>query len=197
MTFLLNKSQTTALDTLKAIIQCLIFICKLGWFDDPAYQQIISEFQTFSSASYNHQIVAFIAFDMLIQEMSNFSKGRSLSQNRRVSMSFKDILLGEILTFSLKSCGSLVTQFSSSPPGNQIAILDLLLYCLKTINGCFNFDFAGRFDDTLENVAFNQMPLTWSTILMNETLLQPIFDIVFTIRSEEHQVYVLFCNKLL
>ena len=105
-------------------------------------------------------------------------------------MSFRDVALGEILTYSLKFSATVFSQLASTPVGQQTPLLELLLHALKVINGCMTFDFAGRFDDTLENVAFNQMPLTWSTILLNNTLLQPIFDLLFSVRSEEHQVLV-------
>ncbi len=105
-------------------------------------------------------------------------------------MQFKDGPLGEILTYSLKSVGSLFTQLSTLPSDQHPPMLALLLQCLKVVNGCFTFDFAGRFDDTLENIAFNQMPLTWSTILLNDSLLQPIFEVALNIRNEDHQVLV-------
>ncbi len=75
VSYLANKASSTSLDTLKAVVQCLIFVVKLGWFDDPAFQRIVPELQNFATLSYNHQMVAFITFDMLIQEMTYFNKG--------------------------------------------------------------------------------------------------------------------------
>ena len=106
-------------------------------------------------------------------------------------MSFKDTILGEILTYCLKATKELFLQMSSLQPEQKQMMLGLLLQCLKVTNSCVSFDFAGRFDDTLDNLTFNQMPLTWSSVLLNTDLLQVIFDIAFTIASQEHQVLVM------
>ena len=78
MNYLASKAATTSIDSLKAIIQCLILIVKLAWFDDPTFKDIVSEFQTFGTFSYNHQLVTFIAYDLFIQEMCYFNKSKVL-----------------------------------------------------------------------------------------------------------------------
>ena len=75
MNYLANKATTLNMDTIKALIQCLIYITKLAWFDDPGFKEIVGELQTFASFSYNHKLIAFMAYDSLIQEMSYFNKG--------------------------------------------------------------------------------------------------------------------------
>ena len=95
------------------------------------------------------------------------------------------------MKYCLKSAGSILTQLSTLPADQHPPMLTLLLQCLKVIHGCMTFDFAARFDETEENVANNPVPVTWSAIFLNDTMLQPIFDVVFNIRSEEHQILVI------
>ncbi len=106
-------------------------------------------------------------------------------------MSFKDLILGEILTFSLKAVGTVMSQLGTTPTERQGPAMDLLLQALKVIYSCMTFDFAGRYDDSMESPPFNQMPLAWSSVILNDALMQPIFDIVFNTRSEAHQIVAL------
>lgn len=114
-----------------------------------------------------------------------------MSQNRRVYISFKDALLGDILQYCLKSLGTLLNKLAELSNEQQGVFMTIILQCLKVANSCVCFDFAAKFDETLENPSYNQMPLAWSAIIINETLLQPIFDIAFKFRSEEHQIQAL------
>lgn len=197
LNLLVNKTGVFSLDEIKAIIQCLLIIVKLAWLDDPGFQKIVLELQEFSRVSYTHQMVAFLAYDSLIREMDYFNKsssfasrlGRSLGQNKRVSMHFKDTALGEILLFSLKSLGSILGQMQTMVNEQQSG-LEMLLQCLKVVKDCFTFDFAGRFDDTLENSSYNQMPSSWSSIVGNSSLLNPVFDVMFKVKLESHQILV-------
>ena len=75
ISYLANKAAVTASDTLKAVVQCLVFIVKRSWFDDPCFQSVATELQNFAALSYNHQMVALIALAMLIQEMLYLNKG--------------------------------------------------------------------------------------------------------------------------
>eukprot|EP00826_Nyctotherus_ovalis_P014966 TRINITY_DN14218_c0_g1_i3.p1 TRINITY_DN14218_c0_g1~~TRINITY_DN14218_c0_g1_i3.p1 ORF type:complete len:225 (-),score=51.67 TRINITY_DN14218_c0_g1_i3:682-1356(-) len=197
LNLLVSKTGQFSLEEIKAIIQCLLIIVKLAWLDDPAFQKIVLELQEFSRISYNHQMIAFIAYDSLIQEMDYYNKsssfashlGRSLGQNKRVSMHFKDAALGEILLFSLKSLRSMLGQMQTMLNEQQSG-LEMLLQCLKVIKDSLTFDFAGRFDDTLENFSFNQMPGSWSSIIGNSSLLDPVFDVMFKSKLESHQILV-------
>ena len=75
-------------------------------------------------------------------------------------------------------------------------MMAIILQCIKVASSCFSFDFLGRFDETSENPPYNQMPLAWSSMILNESLMQPVFDIAFSLSSEEHQIYVIeLANK--
>ena len=74
LVYLSNKS-TFTLDALKVVIQCLTTIVKFAWFDDPEFQKIVLELQKFALLSDNHQMIALVALDSLIQEMNYFNKG--------------------------------------------------------------------------------------------------------------------------
>jgi len=189
LNYLANKAGTLSLEILKAIIQCLLIIIKLAWLDDPAFQKIILDLQAFSQLSYNHRMIAFITYDSLIKEMDYYNKNRSLGQNRRVSMHFKDAALGEILLYSLKSLSPILNQALIISNEQQPA-LELLLQCLRVISDCFLFDFAIRFDETAEGTICNQMPSAWAPIIGNDSLLNPVFDVIFKLKSELHQILV-------
>lgn len=105
-------------------------------------------------------------------------------------MSFKDLILGEIITYCLKTLNTYYVQLASTPPEAQSSLLDLIYQAMKAIHSGLVFDFAGRFDDTLENPPYNLMPLAWVPILTNTTMLQTIVDITVNVRNEEHQILV-------
>ena len=197
LSYLANKAGSFSLITVKAIVQCLTIIIKLAWFNDEMFQKTIIEVENFGTLSYNHQMITFITFDSLIQETNNYTQGtyivvigHSLCQSRRTSISFRDNYLGGILLYSLKSLASILEQLLPLPKAQRQSALELLLQCLKVVSGCFTYDFACRFDDTLDNFPYNQMPLSWNSILGNDTLIQPIFDVMFKVKSEDHQLLV-------
>ncbi len=191
MNYLATKAPALGMDTLKVVIQCLVLLVKLGWFDDPSFKSIVTELQTFSTFSYSHQLIAFVAFDFLIQEMGSYNKTRSPIQNLNVTADFQDLTLGEILTFSLKAVGTVMSQLGMTPAERQGPTMDLLLHALKATRSCMTFDFADCHDDSTEDLPFSQMPSDWSSVLLNEALMQPIFDVVFNTRSEAHQIAAL------
>ena len=116
---------------------------------------------------------------------------RSITQNRRISNSFKENALNVILIYTLKLLNQIMEQIFSLVSNEQQNFLSsLLLQCLKTINDCFTFDFVARFDDTMENYPYNLIPSSWSNILQNIKSLQYIVDVIFKVQNDQHQIIV-------
>ena len=80
VSYLTNKTSAGAsLDSLKAVIQCLVLISKICWFEDPSFRKVVGQLQSISVMSSNHQMITFIAFDQLIQEINYyFNRGNSV-----------------------------------------------------------------------------------------------------------------------
>jgi hypothetical protein len=108
-------------------------------------------------------------------------------------MHFKDVALGEILLYSLKLLSQILNQVLALP--NEQSLLELLLQCLKVISDCFLFDFAAQFDETTETTTCNQMPTAWTPIIGNNSLLNPVFDVMLKVKSESHQILVKFTQS--
>ena len=104
-------------------------------------------------------------FEELIIEIGEPIKGRSLSQNRKIAVSFRDEALGNIFTY----CLYLLSNKMQTIPQN------LLSSVLNIIHLCMNFDFLGiSSDETSEDSLCLQIPITWKTHFENPTF----FDVL-------------------
>jgi hypothetical protein len=79
-------------------------------------------------------------------------------------------------------------------PEEQGTLSTLLMQCLGVINSALNFDFAGTLEEAIEDAAYAQMPLSWADLMLNTTLLQPVFAVALRISSEAHKLQAILLH---
>jgi hypothetical protein len=88
------------------VIIVIAKITKLGWFEDISLVTTVKELVQLSKTSPKNCLIALQALDDLILEMGYWTKVNSLVANRRVSISFRDSGLYQIMEEVLNSLKS-------------------------------------------------------------------------------------------
>ena len=74
---------------------------KICWFEDYEHQDITEQLQEFLKQSLPYCLLGVLALQQLIIEMSYATKGRTLIQTRRISISFRDKSLLDIFKITM------------------------------------------------------------------------------------------------
>lgn len=84
-----------------SLIKLVCRITKLGWFDDPAHREMVDEVTKFLSATIDHCILGLKILNLLVDELNIPSSGRTLTQHRKTSVSFRDVSLLKVFQLGL------------------------------------------------------------------------------------------------
>jgi len=184
----------------QALVQLLCRITKYAWFDDGAsvnIRTIVVDATKFLEASIRHCAIGLTILNDLTMEMNYKNRNRSLTQQRKVSVSFRDICLGPIPTTTvtttrhvnvfetaLSMLHQLATRqtlstLSSMPPQEAAALHEgLLEQSLRLLQACLNYDFIGTNpDESMEDVVTLHVPATWQRVIVTGTTLRLLFNL--------------------
>uniref|UniRef100_A0A165YIR9 Importin N-terminal domain-containing protein n=1 Tax=Daucus carota subsp. sativus TaxID=79200 RepID=A0A165YIR9_DAUCS len=129
-----------------ALIHVLCRITKFGWLEDDNFREVVKESMNFLSQS---------------------NPVLSMTQQRRVVVSFREQSLLQIFRISLSSLSQLKTDVGSNL---QKLALSLALKCLT-------FDFMGTsVDESSEEFGSIQVPSAWKQVIEDSSTLQIFFD---------------------
>jgi exportin-7 len=184
-----------------SLIKLLCRIIKLGWFDLPIgsgapnsaggsgnaagsgpYAEILEDITRFiNHENINYNIIGIKILVTLVGEMNVPITGKTLTQHRKVAVSFRDNLLYSIFTIGMTS----LTQVQSQGAGGGAATTnDLNKFCnvsLTLIIGCLSFDFIGTNpEESPEDVGTVQVPSSWRPIVQDTTTIELLFNIYRT-----------------
>eukprot|EP00026_Physarum_polycephalum_P001451 Phypoly_transcript_01453.p1 GENE.Phypoly_transcript_01453~~Phypoly_transcript_01453.p1 ORF type:complete len:1056 (-),score=108.05 Phypoly_transcript_01453:168-3335(-) len=144
------------------LIQILARVTKFAWFDDASHQEITDSVAKFLEATVPHVIIGLKILNELINEMNTSTGGHlTLTQHRKIAISFRDKALLRIFQISLTSLKQVVA------PSNMDAIdRDKIKdQALKLALQCLSFDFIGITpDESAEDLGIVQIPATWRSI---------------------------------
>lgn len=145
------------------LIQLLARVTKFAWFDDPSHQDITDNVAKFLEATVPHFIIGLKILNELINEMNQSTGGHlTLTQHRKIAISFRDKALLRIFQISLNSLKQLTSNTASSDASQQDKIKD---QSLKLALQCLSFDFIGITpDESSEDLGIVQIPSSWRTI---------------------------------
>lgn len=101
----------------------LVKVVKLSWFDDKAHQEAINNVLGLLNLSIGHCFIGVLALEQMIIEMTYVNKGKTLIQNRRISVNFRD-------KFLLTIFGTVVSLVNELQPklGEDAAIVKQALF---------------------------------------------------------------------
>ncbi|WOG98164.1 hypothetical protein DCAR_0417505 [Daucus carota subsp. sativus] len=150
-----------------ALIHVLCRITKFGWLEDDNFREVVKESMNFLSQEASHYIIGLKILNQLIAEMFQSNPVLSMTQQRRVVVSFREQSLLQIFRISLSSLSQLKTDVGSNL---QKLALSLALKCLT-------FDFMGTsVDESSEEFGSIQVPSAWKQVIEDSSTLQIFFD---------------------
>lgn len=102
-----------------SIVQLLTRMTKLGWFEDEGYRTIIDDAKKFldrgtAEGSQGHYFLGLKILNMLVQEMNQPTPNRTLTQHRKVAVSFRDQSLFQVFQVALMALRQLLDNAAAS-----------------------------------------------------------------------------------
>ena len=121
----------------------------------------------------SHCFIGVLALEQLIVEMGYATKGRTLIQTRRISISFRDKSLLELFKLALTLVRELHLKLSAATqmgPKEELSLMaDVMLHALRLAHKAMTFEFSGvLLDETIEDSNTVQFPLTWRDTMQDE-----------------------------
>lgn len=210
--YLLNFLGTKGLNleefAVKGVVALICRITKFGWFDAPTdvpvppptgnaaadaaaaaaaaatagMRGIVSETTKFLQATVSHCLIGLRILNDLVTEMNYKSKNRSMTQQRKVAVSFRDASLFQIFEISLSMLNQVATRsiaLDALPPHEAAKTEDKIIeYSLQLLISCLSFDFLGSNpDEDVGDTTSIQVPASWRERLQSGSTLRVLFNL--------------------
>jgi exportin-7 len=107
---LANKGPSLQDFVVTALIKLVCRITKLGWFDDPVHRELADDVTKFLQATVDHCILGLKILNQLVDELNIPTSGRTLTQHRKTSVSFRDVCLLKVFQLGLTTLKQLQTR---------------------------------------------------------------------------------------
>mmetsp|Transcript_20342 Transcript_20342/g.38262 ORF Transcript_20342/g.38262 Transcript_20342/m.38262 type:complete len:1118 (-) Transcript_20342:416-3769(-) len=174
LSYLANQGPALQDFVVVSLVKLVCRITKLGWFDDPTHRELADDVTKFLQATVDHAILGLKILNQLVDELNIPTSGRTLTQHRKTSVSFRDVCLFKVFQLGLTTLKQLQTRAITADP-RQEAILGEQSLSLTV--RCLNFDFIGTNpDESSEDVGTIQAPTSWRTVLQDPATLELLFD---------------------
>lgn len=92
-----------------SLIKLVCRITKLGWFDDPVHRGLSEDVTKFLQATVDHCILGLKILNQLVDELNIPLTGKTLTQHRKTSVSFRDVCLLKVFQLGLTTLRQLQT----------------------------------------------------------------------------------------
>ena len=102
LNYLVNKGCQCEQQVLKMVVMLLVKVVKIGWYEHPQMQTLVSDLIKFGTLGERHLLISLTAMEELIIEMGYVTRGKNLHAHRRISVNFRDTQLFAILNQSLE-----------------------------------------------------------------------------------------------
>ena len=107
--YLANKGPQLQDFLVLSLIKLVCRITKLGWFDDKAHRELAEDVTKFLQATVDHCILGLKILNQLVDELNIPTAGRTLTQHRKTSVSFRDVSLLKVFQLGLTTLKQLQT----------------------------------------------------------------------------------------
>jgi exportin-7 len=131
--YLANKGPALQDFVVVSLIKLVCRITKLGWFDDPVHRELADDVTKFLQATVDHCILGLKILNQLVDELNIPTSGRTLTQHRKTSVSFRDVCLLKVFQLGLTTLKQLQTRTIS-----KYSLFDSLLLLIQQ-KQCSNF----------------------------------------------------------
>jgi exportin-7 len=195
LSYLANKGVSLQVFVRQELATVLCRITKLGWADadeTAAHRKIVDEVASFLEASEEHCIIALEVLVNLVGEMNATTpttrRSFTQSQSRKVSLSFRDLLLLQIFNLSL------ATLVKLQPPPNHSRLRQ---FSLKLALACLSYDFVGSsLDDSNEDIGTIHIPISWHTVIEDPATIALFMD-TYTVTCSQEPTQSALCLQSL
>eukprot|EP00339_Tiarina_fusa_P025551 CAMPEP_0117081488 /NCGR_PEP_ID=MMETSP0472-20121206/57423_1 /TAXON_ID=693140 ORGANISM="Tiarina fusus, Strain LIS" /NCGR_SAMPLE_ID=MMETSP0472 /ASSEMBLY_ACC=CAM_ASM_000603 /LENGTH=1120 /DNA_ID=CAMNT_0004809417 /DNA_START=198 /DNA_END=3560 /DNA_ORIENTATION=+ len=172
--YLANKGPSLQDFVTVALIKLVCRITKLGWFDDPVHRDLADDVTKFLQATVDHCILGLKILNQLVDELNIPTSGRTLTQHRKTSVSFRDVCLQKVFSMALNTLKQLQTRVITAEPAQEVVLGE---QALSLTVRCLSFDFIGTNpDESTEDVGTIQAPTTWRPLLQDPATTELLFD---------------------
>ena len=144
LAYLANKGPSLEDFVTLSLIKLICRITKLGWFDDSTHRELADDVTKFLQATVDHCVLGLRILNQLVDELNIPTTGRTLTQHRKTSVSFRDVCLFKVFQLGLTTLRQLQTRaigkivlFSILHVGVAIILLLLLVY--KFVEWYYNY----------------------------------------------------------
>jgi exportin-7 len=107
--YLANQGPSMQDFVVTSLIKLVCRITKLGWFDDPTHRELADDVTKFLQATVDHCILGLKILNQLVDELNIPTSGRTLTQHRKSSVSFRDVCLFKVFQLGLTTLKQLQT----------------------------------------------------------------------------------------
>lgn len=107
--YLANKGPQLQDFLVTSLVKLVCRITKLGWFDDSAHRELADDVTKFLQATVDHCILGLKILNQLVDELNIPTAGRTLTQHRKTSVSFRDVSLFTVFQLGLTTLKQLQT----------------------------------------------------------------------------------------
>lgn len=107
--YLANKGPQLQDFLVLSLVKLVCRITKLGWFDDSAHRDLADDVTKFLQATVDHCILGLKILNQLVDELNIPTAGRTLTQHRKTSVSFRDVSLLKVFQLGLTTLKQLQT----------------------------------------------------------------------------------------
>lgn len=108
--YLANKGPSLQDFLTMSLIKLVCRITKLGWFDDSAHRELADDVTKFLQATVDHCVLGLKILNQLVDELNIPTSGRTLTQHRKTSVSFRDVCLLKVFQMGLTTLKQLQTR---------------------------------------------------------------------------------------
>ena len=110
LAYLANQGPSLQDFVVTSLIKLVCRITKLGWFDDPTHRELADDVTKFLQATVDHCILGLRILNQLVEELNIPTTGRTLTQHRKTSVSFRDVCLFKVFQLGLTTLKQLQTR---------------------------------------------------------------------------------------
>jgi len=172
--YLANNGPTLQDFVTLSLIKLVCRITKLGWFDDSTHRELTDDVTKFLQATVDHCILGLKILNQLVDELNIPTTGRTLTQHRKTSVSFRDLCLFKVFQLGLTTLKQLQTRAITADRRQEVILGE---QALSLTVRCLNFDFIGTNpDESTEDVGTIQAPTNWRPVLQDPGTIELLLD---------------------
>ena len=129
--FLETRGPDCKREVLNAVIMLLVKVVKMSWFDHDSHKNIVDDVLSFFNISIGHCFIGILTLEQIIVEMTYVNKGKTLIQNRRISVNFRDKCLLQVYGTSITLLKELHQNLMNSSNSDTTILKQALYHCLS------------------------------------------------------------------